>query len=56
MVRLLLQLEELDGALAVLNDALRHAPDQTEFLVLRGGIYGQPPRCTRRPTPTCAAC
>lgn len=39
MVRLLLQLEELEGALAVLNDALRHVPDQTEFLVLRGGIY-----------------
>jgi len=39
LARLLLQLEELEGALAVLNDALRHAPDQTEFLVLRGGIY-----------------
>jgi Flp pilus assembly protein TadD len=40
LARLLVQLEELDQALVVLNDALRHAPDQTEFLVLRGGIYG----------------
>jgi tetratricopeptide (TPR) repeat protein len=39
LARLLVQLEELEGALAVLNDALRHAPDQTEFLVLRGGLY-----------------
>jgi Flp pilus assembly protein TadD len=39
LARLLLQLEELEGALTVLNDALRHAPDQTEFLVLRGGIH-----------------
>ena len=25
----------------MLGDGLRHAPDQTELLVLRGGIYAQ---------------
>jgi len=39
LARLLLQLDEHEAALALLNAALRHAPDQTEFLVLRGGIH-----------------
>ncbi len=41
LVRLLLRLDERVEALELLNDGLRRAPDQTEFLVLRGGIYGQ---------------
>lgn len=40
LVRLLLRLDGQDEALELLSDALRRTPDQTEFLVLRGGIYG----------------
>jgi Flp pilus assembly protein TadD len=39
LARLLVQLEEHEQALALLGDTLRNAPDQTEFLVLRGGIF-----------------
>lgn len=41
LVRLLLRLDEHEEAIAVLGDGLRHAPDQTDFLVLRGGVYAQ---------------
>ena len=41
LVRLLLRLEEAEEAIHVLGDGLRHAPDQTELLVLRGGVYAQ---------------
>ena len=40
LARLLAQLEEHEQALVLLAETLRNAPDQTEFLVLRGGIYG----------------
>jgi len=40
LARLLIQLDEHEGALALLTEALSHSPDQTEYLVLRGGIYG----------------
>jgi tetratricopeptide (TPR) repeat protein len=39
LARLLVQLEEHEQALVLLADTLRNAPDQTEFLVLRGGIF-----------------
>jgi tetratricopeptide (TPR) repeat protein len=41
LVRLLVRFEEHDQALQLLGDALRHAPDQTELLVLRGQIHAQ---------------
>ena len=41
LVRLLTRLEEHEVAIHVLGDGLRHAPDQTELLVLRGGLYAQ---------------
>jgi predicted Zn-dependent protease len=41
LARLLLTLEDTDAALTLLCQALRESPDQTEFLVLRGGIYGR---------------
>ena len=41
LVQLLVRLEEHEAAMAVLTEALRQSPDQTEFLVLRGGISGQ---------------
>src|SRR5919107_862618 len=37
--RLLQQMDEVDQAIEVVGDGLRHAPDQTELLVLRGGLY-----------------
>lgn len=40
LARLLVRLDEHEGALALLTEALSHSPDQTEYLVLRGGIYG----------------
>src|SRR4051812_36355651 len=40
LARHLLRLDEHEQAVAVLSDGLRLSPDQTEFLVLRGGIYG----------------
>ena len=39
LARLLVQLEEHEQALVLLGETLRNAPDQTEFLVLRGGIF-----------------
>jgi tetratricopeptide (TPR) repeat protein len=39
LARLLVQLEEHEQALVLLGEMLRNAPDQTEFLVLRGGIF-----------------
>src|ERR671924_657990 len=39
--RLLDRLEEAAEAVEVLSDGLRRAPDQTEFLVLRGSILGR---------------
>ena len=39
--RLLDRLEEASEAVDVLSDGLRRAPDQTEFLVLRGSILGR---------------
>jgi tetratricopeptide (TPR) repeat protein len=41
LARLLLRLDEPEAAIAALGDGLRHAPDQTELLVLRGGVYAQ---------------
>ena len=38
---LLLRLDEPQAAIDLLCEGLRHAPDQTEFLVLRGGTYAQ---------------
>ena len=40
LARLLVRLDEHASALALLSEALSHSPDQTEYLVLRGGIYG----------------
>jgi protein O-GlcNAc transferase len=40
LARLLVRLDEHEEAVRLLTDALHHAPDQTEFLVLRGGIHG----------------
>ena len=37
--RLLQRMDEVDQAIEVMGDGLRHAPDQTELLVLRGGLY-----------------
>ena len=54
LARLLVQLEEHEQAIDVLGDGLRNAPDQTEFLVLRGGILPTSAR-TRSRTPTCDA-
>jgi Flp pilus assembly protein TadD len=34
-------LDEPQAAIDLLGDGLRHAPDQTELLVLRGGTYAQ---------------
>jgi Flp pilus assembly protein TadD len=39
LAHLLVQLEEHEQALVLIGDTLRNAPDQTEFLVLRGGIF-----------------
>ncbi|HEY3012665.1 MAG TPA: tetratricopeptide repeat protein [Gemmatimonadales bacterium] len=39
--RLLDRLEEASEAVDVLSEGLRRAPDQTEFLVLRGAILGR---------------
>jgi protein O-GlcNAc transferase len=39
LARLLVQLEEHEQALVLVGDTLRNAPDQTEFLVLRGAIF-----------------
>ena len=39
LVSLLQRLDEPEQTIDVLGDGLRHAPDQTELLVLRGGIY-----------------
>lgn len=39
--RLLDRLEEANEAVDVLSEGLRRAPDQTEFLVLRGSILGR---------------
>lgn len=44
LARLLVQLDEHEQALILVGDTLRNAPDQTEFLVLRGGIF----TCLRR--------
>jgi len=41
LARLLLRLDEPQAAIDLLGDGLRHAPDQTELLVLRGGTYAQ---------------
>lgn len=41
LARLLVALEESDGALSLLGQALRESPDQTEYLVLRGGIHAR---------------
>jgi Flp pilus assembly protein TadD len=41
LVRLLLRLDEREQAAALLSEALTRSPDETELLVLRGGIYGQ---------------
>jgi tetratricopeptide (TPR) repeat protein len=41
LARLHLSMEEPDAALALLGQALRDAPDQTEYLVLRGGLYAR---------------
>ena len=40
LARLLVQLDEHEEALNLLGEALRNAPDLTELLVLRGGIFG----------------
>jgi tetratricopeptide (TPR) repeat protein len=40
LAQLLDRLEEREAALTLLDDALRQSADQTEFLVLRGEIYG----------------
>jgi tetratricopeptide (TPR) repeat protein len=39
LARLLLRLDEPEQAIGELGHGLRHAPDQTELLVMRGGVY-----------------
>ena len=41
LARLLDRLEEATDAVEVLSEGLRRAPDQTEFLVLRGSVLGR---------------
>jgi Flp pilus assembly protein TadD len=41
LARLLVSLEQTTEALQVLSDGLSATPDQTEFLVLRGGLHGR---------------
>jgi Flp pilus assembly protein TadD len=41
LARLLVSLDETGDALQALSDGLRVTPDQTEFLVLRGGLHAR---------------